>query len=103
MSSPGVGLDRLRKGKVTDPLKKTGTCSGSLRSRCPVLRTASSGLRAYGEIASMEFWRKYDTRFGDAAMRVNDVYLKAQGQEQGIDSYGSMVDLLVADYRRESR
>jgi len=54
-------------------------------------------------IASMEFWRKYDTRFGDAAMRVNDVYLKAQGQEQGIDSYGSMVDLLVADYRRESR
>jgi len=51
--------------------------------------------------ASRNFWKRYDTRLGDAAMRVNDAYLKAQGQEQGIRSYGLMVELLVADYRRE--
>ena len=52
--------------------------------------------------ASRSFWKKYDTRIGDAALRVNDAYLRAQGQELGIRSYASMVDLLVADYRREA-
>ena len=51
--------------------------------------------------ASRRFWSRYDTFLGDAAMRVNDTYLKAQGQEEGIDSYGLMVELLVADHRRE--
>ena len=53
--------------------------------------------------ASRAFWKRYDTRLGDAALRVNDAYLKAQGQEQGIQSYSSMVELLVADHRREAR
>ena len=52
--------------------------------------------------ASRDFWKRYDTRLGDAALRVNDAYLKAQGQERGIHSYDLMVDLLVADHRRES-
>jgi len=52
--------------------------------------------------ASRNFWKKYDTRLGDAALRVNDAYLKAQGQEEGIRSYGLMVELLVADHRREA-
>jgi hypothetical protein len=52
--------------------------------------------------ASRNFWKKYDTWFGDAALRVNDAYLKALGQEAGIQSYGLMVELLVADHRRES-
>lgn len=51
--------------------------------------------------ASRNFWKRYDTRIGDAALQVNDAYLKAQGQEQGIRSYGLMVELLVADHRRE--
>lgn len=52
--------------------------------------------------ASRNFWKRYDTRFGDFALRINDAYLKAQGQEAGIHSYGLMVELLVADHRRES-
>ena len=52
--------------------------------------------------ASRNFWKRYDTRFGDFALRINDAYLKAQGQEVGIHSYGLMVELLVADHRRES-
>ena len=50
--------------------------------------------------ATREFWKRYDTVLGDTAMRVNDVYLKSQGQQEGIDSYGLMVGLLVADHRR---
>ncbi len=50
--------------------------------------------------ASRKFWQRYDTRIGDAALRVNDAYLRAHGQEHGIKSYGLMVDLLVADHRR---
>ncbi|NIR61682.1 MAG: DUF3810 domain-containing protein, partial [Gammaproteobacteria bacterium] len=49
-----------------------------------------------------EFWSRYDTRLGDAALRVNDAYLKTLGQEEGIRSYGLMVELLVADHRREA-
>lgn len=52
--------------------------------------------------ASRNFWKRYDTRFGDLALRINDAYLKVQGQEAGIHSYGLMVELLVADHRRES-
>ena len=51
--------------------------------------------------ASRRFWERYDTRLGDAAMRVNDTYLKAQGQQAGLGSYGLMVDILVADHRRQ--
>ena len=50
--------------------------------------------------ASRTFWLAHDTFVGDAAERVNDAYLKAQGQEAGVGSYGLMVDLLVADRRR---
>jgi hypothetical protein len=50
--------------------------------------------------ATREFWKRYDTALGDTAMRVNDIYLKSQGQQEGIDSYGLMVGLLVADHRR---
>jgi hypothetical protein len=53
--------------------------------------------------ASRRFWRRYDTRLGAAVWRVNDAYLKAQGQQAGAASYGLMVDLLVADQRRRSR
>jgi hypothetical protein len=34
-----------------------------------------------------------------ASRRINDAYLKAQGQEQGVRSYGRMVDLLLAERR----
>ena len=29
---------------------------------------------------------------------VNDFYLKSQGQTEGMDSYGEMVDLLLAEF-----
>jgi hypothetical protein len=52
--------------------------------------------------AQNRFWRRYDTRIAEVSTRVNDAYLKSQGQQAGVESYGMMVELLVGDYRRQS-
>jgi len=52
--------------------------------------------------AQRTFWDRYDSPVTDVGERVNDLYLKAQGQAAGTRSYGEMVDLLVA-HRRSSR
>ena len=49
--------------------------------------------------AQRRFWVRYRTRIWEATDRVNDAFLKAQGQEAGIASYGLLVDLLIADQR----
>ena len=51
--------------------------------------------------AQSAFWRKYETPVRDVGRRVNDAYLKSQGQAEGIRTYGMMVDLLIADHRRK--
>lgn len=46
-----------------------------------------------------EFWAKYDGRIAEVSNRVNDTYLKANGQKDGVESYNRMVDLIVAYYK----
>jgi hypothetical protein len=50
--------------------------------------------------ALREWSAKYEGRVAEASRRVNDAYLRSQGQGQGIRSYGRFVDLLVAEARR---
>lgn len=45
------------------------------------------------------FWKRYEGRVAEVANSVNDTYLKANGQKEGVMSYGKMVDLLVAHYK----
>lgn len=45
-----------------------------------------------------EFWGKYDGTVAEVANKVNDTYLKANGQDDGVKSYDRMVDLVVAYY-----
>jgi hypothetical protein len=40
----------------------------------------------------------YNGALGAFSGRVNDAYLKAQGQSDGVKSYGRMADLLIARY-----
>ncbi len=47
-----------------------------------------------------EFWSRYSGPIEKASDKINDAYLKAHGQEAGIKSYGAMVDLLIAEYRK---
>lgn len=49
--------------------------------------------------ANSEFWNKYDGAVAEVADKINDTYLKANGQSDGVESYGRMADLVVAYYR----
>ena len=49
--------------------------------------------------ANNAFWDRYEGPVSDAADRINNTYLKANGQEDGVESYDRMVDLVVAYYR----
>lgn len=52
------------------------------------------------DLAALAAWSaRYESRLGDVQERVNDAYLKTQGQREGVRSYGRMVDLLVAERR----
>lgn len=42
------------------------------------------------------FWDSYDRKVAEVSDKVNDTYLKANGQNDGVQSYGKMVDLLIA-------
>jgi hypothetical protein len=46
-----------------------------------------------------EYWKKYEGIVEKVSDKLNDTYLKANGQEGGVQSYGRMVDLLLAQYR----
>jgi hypothetical protein len=45
-----------------------------------------------------EFEKRYESVISDTAESVNDIFLKSNRQEDGIRSYGRMVDLIVAYY-----
>ncbi len=47
-----------------------------------------------------QFWERYRSKLWDISQAVNDQYLKSQGEELGVESYGRMVDLLLAEFRR---
>ena len=49
--------------------------------------------------ANRDFWRQFEGPVGDMANRANDAYLRANRQADGVQSYGRMVDLMLAYYR----
>lgn len=48
------------------------------------------------------FWDSYDGKVAEVSDMVNDTYLKANGQSEGVQSYGKMVDLLIAYAHRKA-
>jgi len=49
--------------------------------------------------AVKQFWQQHRGTISRASSWVNNIYLKANQQEDGIQSYGGMVDLLIAEKR----
>lgn len=47
------------------------------------------------------FWNQYEGRVAEASSKMNDAYLKMNDQSDGVQSYGRMVDLMLAYYRGE--
>jgi len=45
-----------------------------------------------------KFWKAYEGQTNEVADQVNDTYLKASGEADGVKSYGRMVDLLLGHY-----
>ena len=45
-----------------------------------------------------EFWKQYEGKTEEISEKINDTYLKGNGQEDGVRSYGMMVDLLLQQY-----
>jgi hypothetical protein len=51
--------------------------------------------------AEYYYWRQFeDTVISTVSNTMNDNYLKANNQNDGVKSYGRMVDLLLAEYRK---
>lgn len=50
--------------------------------------------------ADRMFWARYDSPVAEAADRINDSYLKANGQEDGVESYDRMVELILTYYNK---
>jgi hypothetical protein len=50
-----------------------------------------------------EFWNQYKGPVERTTDKINDKYLKANNQKDGVRSYGRMVDLLIAEYRQADR
>ena len=44
------------------------------------------------------FWDRFEGKTAEVSTKVNDTYLKAHSQTDGVLSYGRMVDLMLADY-----
>ncbi len=52
-------------------------------------------------LALADWHRRYESRASLVQRRVNDAYLRSQGQADGVHSYGRMVDLLLAERRAQ--
>ncbi len=54
-------------------------------------------------VANSEYWKQFEKAkvIAEVADNLNDTYLKANDQEDGVKSYGRVVDLLIAKYRKE--
>lgn len=50
--------------------------------------------------ANWYYWRQFDGPLAEISQAANDAYLRAQRQEDGVQSYGRMVDLLLAYHLR---
>jgi len=54
-------------------------------------------------IDNNEFWAQYEGKVEKISNSINNTYLKTNGQKDGVQSYGRMVDLLLAEYRSKEK
>ncbi len=47
------------------------------------------------------YWQGFKGKTAEVSKKVNDTYLKINSLEDGVKSYGRMVDLLIADYKND--
>lgn len=82
------------------------TAGNALYSQNPDMYYEIIGQYSEGVITDLRannaYWQKYDnTVVSTVSDRINDTYLKANNQIDGVKSYGRMLDLLLAKYRKD--
>ncbi|HPW78666.1 MAG TPA: DUF3810 domain-containing protein [Bacteroidales bacterium] len=45
------------------------------------------------------YWKPFQSSVSVVSQKVNDIYLKANWQKDGVSSYGNVVDLMIADHK----
>lgn len=53
--------------------------------------------------ANNRFWARYEGKAAEAADKVNDAYLKINGQAEGTKTYGRVVDLMILDFIKNKK
>jgi hypothetical protein len=86
-------------GLLSASLYAQHALSGARRAAADnIEKMRSPGVRR--DILALKAWAdRYEGPVQEAGERVNDAYLKTQGQAAGIQSYGQVVDLLLAERR----
>jgi len=65
----------------------------------PLVQMYSQGVAADFQYNN-RYWQQFEGPVAEVSNIINDSYLKANFQNDGVQSYGRMVDLLLADYRK---
>ncbi|WP_127837189.1 DUF3810 domain-containing protein [Clostridium prolinivorans] len=65
-----------------------------------VLKAKYSDLVKKDLIYDKKFWEKYEGKAQKISNNINNTYLKSNGQKDGVQSYGRMVDLLIAENKQ---
>ena len=72
------------------------------RERATALYSSLSGEARHDLSVLNESLRRFEGKLNDLGSAVNDAYIKATGQPEGVRSYGKVVDLLLAWHDREA-
>ncbi len=64
-----------------------------------VIKSSLSQKVQHDMVQSEQYWGKYEGIISNVSRSVNDVYLKANNQTEGVSSYDKMVNLLLAEQR----
>jgi hypothetical protein len=86
-------------GALLSSLYVQAALAGVARAQAEALEARRSPAVRRDQEALAEWSRRYRSRLTDVSHRVNDTYLRSQGQALGVRSYGAMVDLLLAEKR----
>ena len=62
------------------------------------IRIDSAGTAKKNRVSN-RYWKQFETKVAEVSTSLNDHYLKANAQSDGVQSYGRMVDLLLAERR----
>ena len=93
------GYDDFYYGTMSALTHSMNALTRSITMICRLYNLYSDDVRKDIDF-SIRYWKQFDTKVADAAKKVNDIYLKAHNQQDGVRSYGRMVDLLLAYYRQ---